>query len=112
MPSWAEILSRASVGFRAARLPEPPRAAPGTHLAMVLKMTVVFLVALATSVRCVLVQFGILCAPWFLFLTFETRSLQPRAFVTTLLRSVIKTAMQNPVPGRKADVWLPVWVVC
>lgn len=65
---------------------------------------------LAFSVPCVPVQLGIICAPSFLFLTSETLSLQPRAFVPLL--SVTKTARQKPITGRQADFWLTVWEVC
>lgn len=74
------------------------------HLAVVLKMTTVSLVALgvATSILCVLVQLGIDRAPSLLFLALETLSLKPRAFVNFLI-SVAKTARQKPITGRQAD---------
>lgn len=78
-------------------LQEPPGA-------VVLKATIIFLAALgwATSALCVWVQLGIICAPPLLFLSFETLSLQPKAFVTLLI-SVTKTARQKPITGREAD---------
>lgn len=113
MPSEAEILSHSSMGFRAPRLPEPPPAAPETRLAVVLKMTIIPLLRWAWPPLSfvsgfslelfpgsvwdyIRVRFGIICVPLFLFLTFETLSLQPRAFVTLLI-SVTKTAGQKPL---------------